>query len=163
MIALFPNQTAWTDETCHYVVAIDGFRRALLAGPYRTHEEAEAVLDAATHWALHVSGDPDAGIYRYAVSSSFQGHSRSILGEIRTQALEGLTRFDGYEIAPCLRHEEPDSPGRFYNEACEAAEADVWSLYGRIPGQGVEAIGDFDTREHAEEVYARITGERYGR
>jgi hypothetical protein len=31
-----PKQTAWTEETCHYVVAIDGFRHALLAGPYRT-------------------------------------------------------------------------------------------------------------------------------
>jgi len=29
------------------------------------------------------------------------------------------------------------------------------------PGQGAEAIGDFDTSEHAEEVFARITGRSY--
>src|SRR5262249_41127367 len=36
--------------------------------------------------------------------------------------------------------------------------ADVWTLYGHIDGEGVEAIGDFATREHAEEVFRRITG-----
>jgi hypothetical protein len=44
---------------------------------------------------------------------------------------------------------------------CEPHEADVWTLYGHIPWRGIEAIGDFDTREHAEEVYARITGVPY--
>jgi len=72
-----------------------------------------------------------------------------------------LIRFDGYEIAPCRKIEEPDSPGKFYFEQCEPAEADVWTLYGHIPGQGVETIGDFLTREHAEEIYTRITGEPY--
>jgi hypothetical protein len=71
------------------------------------------------------------------------------------------TRFDDYEIQPCRRFEEPDSPGRFYFESCNADDADVWTLYGHIPGQGGEAIGDFDTLQHAEEVFARITGRRY--
>jgi hypothetical protein len=66
--------------------------------------------------------------------------------------------FDNYEISPCRRYEEPDSPGKFYFEVCEPEEADVWTLYGHIPGEGVQAIGDFDTREHAEEVFFRITG-----
>lgn len=66
--------------------------------------------------------------------------------------------FDNYEISPCRRYEEPDSPGKFYFEVCDPDEADVWTLYGHIPGQGVQAIGDFDTREHAEEVFERITG-----
>ena len=70
-------------------------------------------------------------------------------------------RFDGYEIAPCQRFEEPDSPGKFYFEQCEPHEAHVWTLYGHIPRQGVEAIGDFATRQHAEEIHARITGRPY--
>lgn len=41
---------------------------------------------------------------------------------------------------------------------CEPHEADVWTLYGHINGEGVQAIGDFATREHAEEVFFRITG-----
>ena len=54
---------------------------------------------------------------------------------------------------------------RAKNRYCEQVpddEARFWSLYGHIPGQGVDCIGDFKTREHAEEVYARITGKRYG-
>lgn len=70
-------------------------------------------------------------------------------------------RFDDYEISPCRRYEEPDSPGRFTFEPCEPREADVWTLYGHVTGEGVQAIGDFDTREHAEEVFARISGRRY--
>lgn len=70
-------------------------------------------------------------------------------------------RFDDYEISPCRRYEEPDSPGWFTFEPCEPREADVWTLYGHVTGEGVQAIGDFVTREHAEEVFARITGRRY--
>jgi hypothetical protein len=73
------------------------------------------------------------------------------------------TRFDAYEIAPCQRFREEGEGDRFYYEPCEPEEADVWTLYGHIPGQGAEAIGDFTSCELAEEVYARITGERYGR
>ena len=71
------------------------------------------------------------------------------------------TQFDDYEIAPCRRLREDGERVRFYYESCEPHEADVWTLYGHIPGQGVQAIGDFDTREHAEEAFARITGRRY--
>jgi hypothetical protein len=66
--------------------------------------------------------------------------------------------FDNYEISPCRRYEEPDSPGKFYFEVCDPAEADVWTLYGHIPGQGVQAIGDFSKHGYAEEAFQRITG-----
>jgi hypothetical protein len=66
--------------------------------------------------------------------------------------------YDNYEISPCRRYEEPDSPGQFYFEVCEPHEADVWTLYGHIPGEGVQAIGDFSKREYAEETFQRITG-----
>jgi hypothetical protein len=66
--------------------------------------------------------------------------------------------FDNYEISPCTRFEEPEKPGHFYFEVCKPEEADVWTLYGHINGEGVQAIGDFDTREHAEEAFQRITG-----
>jgi hypothetical protein len=66
--------------------------------------------------------------------------------------------FDNYEISPCRRYEEPDLPGTFYFEVCHPAEADVWTLYGHIPGEGVQAIGDFSKREYAEESFQRITG-----
>jgi len=69
--------------------------------------------------------------------------------------------FDNYEISTCKRFEEPDSPGRFYFEVCEPHEADVWTLYGHITGEGVQAIGDFASRQAAEEVYFRITGLKF--
>jgi hypothetical protein len=69
--------------------------------------------------------------------------------------------YDNYEISPCKRYDEPESPGRFYFELCEPEDADVWTIYGHINGQGVEAIGDFATREAAVEVYSRITGQPF--
>ena len=71
---------------------------------------------------------------------------------------DAMKVYDNYEISPCRRFEETDSPGKFYFEVCEPDAADVWTLYGHINGDGVEAIGDFSTREHAEQVYSRITG-----
>lgn len=73
------------------------------------------------------------------------------------------TRFNGYEIQPCRRYRESDEPDRAFVEPCEPFEADFWTVYGHIPGEGIQAIGDFDSREHAEEVYARITGRPYQR
>jgi hypothetical protein len=70
--------------------------------------------------------------------------------------------YDNYEISPCRHCEEPGKPGHQYFEVCEPQEADVWTLYGHLEGQGVEAIGDFSSREAAEDVYYRITGEAYG-
>ena len=52
----------------------------------------------------------------------------------------GLTCFDDYEIH---------------------AEAEVWRLYGHIPGQGLECIGNFKTQSQAEEIYTHITGRPY--
>jgi hypothetical protein len=74
------------------------------------------------------------------------------------------TPFDNYEIhgmkrLPCQGQEE-EPVGRIIND-CEQvsdAEAQFWSLFGHIPGQGLDCIGDFATREHAEEILARITG-----
>jgi hypothetical protein len=70
--------------------------------------------------------------------------------------------YDNYEISPCRRYEEPDSPGKFYFEVCDTEEADVWTLYGHIPGEGVQAIGDFSKREYAEETFQRIIGIPFG-
>jgi hypothetical protein len=71
-----------------------------------------------------------------------------------------IVPFDEYEI-----HGVPELRGADGTRYCEPApddEAHFWSLYGHIPGQGLECIGDFKTRQQAEEVYARITGRRYG-
>jgi hypothetical protein len=46
-------------------------------------------------------------------------------------------------------------------EQVDDGEAEFFSLYGHIPGEGYQCIGDFKSREVAETVYARITGRRY--
>ena len=68
------------------------------------------------------------------------------------------TRFDGYEIHGVR---EFDDGGGKYCEQVPDDEAEFWSLYGHIPGAGLECIGDFKTRALAEEIYERITEERY--
>lgn len=69
-------------------------------------------------------------------------------------------RYDAYEIHPCREYEQIGEDGTAwrFTEPCEAEEAQFWTLYGHIPGEGVEAIGDYRTREDAEAVLCRITG-----
>ena len=40
-----------------------------------------------------------------------------------------------------------------YVEQCTDDEADFWTLFGHINGQGVEAIGDFSSREAARRSF----------
>jgi hypothetical protein len=78
------------------------------------------------------------------------------------------TPFDDYEIHGMTRltdipGQEEEPAGRLIDN-CEQVsdnDAEFWSLFGHIPGQGIDCIGDFATREHAEEIFARITGRRY--
>jgi hypothetical protein len=92
-----------------------------------------------------------------ALEAAFDAGARMSL-----HAEPGLpVRFDAYEIQPCHRYFDADEPDLAFVEPCEPYEADFWTVYGHIPGEGVQAIGDFDTNEHAEEVFARITGRSY--
>jgi hypothetical protein len=70
--------------------------------------------------------------------------------------------YDNYEISGCLRLDDagiPDPSGK-YTETCDDSEAEFWTLYGHIKGEA-EAIGDFNSREAAEEIYYRITGQEF--
>ncbi len=79
------------------------------------------------------------------------------------------TPFDDYEIHGVKRFDavpgqEQEPQGKViagHYEQVDDADADFWSLFGHIPGQGLDCIGDFPTRRHAEEIFARITGRRY--
>ena len=97
-----------------------------------------------------------------ALKAAFDaGAAASVSGPIPIPADTDLpVRFDDYEVHGVY---EFSDDGRSFSEQVPDEEAGFWSLYGHIPGQGVECIGDFKTRGHAEEVYARITGRKYGR
>lgn len=60
-------------------------------------------------------------------------------------------RFDNYEV-----HGVKEWDGDC--EQVPDEEAHFWTLYGHIPDQGLEAIGDFISRKAAEDVMERITG-----
>ena len=63
--------------------------------------------------------------------------------------------FDAYEIHGC-RYSNPENPLKVGEtadvEQCEYSEADFFSLYGHLPGLGLECIGDFVSREAAERI-----------
>lgn len=65
--------------------------------------------------------------------------------------------YDNYEISGCAESSE------YPYEVEQVADSDArfWTLYGHISGEGLEAIGDFATREAAEHVYTRITGQPF--
>jgi hypothetical protein len=75
--------------------------------------------------------------------------------------------FDGYEIHSMKRlvdngsGEKPGGPVIEHCEMVDDDEAEFWSLFRHIPGHGLDCIGDFATRQHAEEIFARITGHSY--
>jgi hypothetical protein len=84
-------------------------------------------------------------------------------------AATGLpTPFDDYEIHGVRRIDaisgQEESKGQViagHYDQVDDSEAEFWSLFGHIPGQGLDCIGDFTSRELAEEIFARITGRRY--
>jgi hypothetical protein len=70
------------------------------------------------------------------------------------------TPFDDYEVHGVKEFHE--AAVRWCEQVSDR-EAEFWSLFGHIPGEGLDCIGDFKTRQHAEEIYARITGRSYRR
>jgi len=69
--------------------------------------------------------------------------------------------FDAYEIHGVVQFHESDG-SRYCEPACDD-KAHFWTLYGHLPGERLICIGDFPSREQAEEIYARITGQLYAR
>ena len=78
---MFDKYTAWTQHPCYYIIAIKGFHRSWLAGPYKTQEEAEKSFQHVQSWALLKSGDKHAQNYEYSICQHDNGETRSILGE----------------------------------------------------------------------------------
>src|SRR5262245_45987612 len=73
-----------------------------------------------------------------------------------------IARFDNFEIEPRIAHWEDGDPRRPDHIICEEHEADLWRLCGTRHGQDSVCIGEYATRALAEDVYAGITGRRYG-
>ncbi len=61
------------------------------------------------------------------------------------------TRFDGFEIHPCLMAGE-DEHGQVLLEQCDEEDPalSVWSVYGHRVAGGLECLADFEGRQQAE-------------
>jgi hypothetical protein len=71
--------------------------------------------------------------------------------------------YDAYEIHPCCAIEPPDGcekePDMEYVETCDEDHPNIvcWSLYGHLPGTGIQCIGDYATRGEAEHMWSKLT------
>lgn len=69
--------------------------------------------------------------------------------------------FDAIELAPVAVYEDGECEP--YESLADIPKAEVhqvlWSIYGHTPGEGVQCIGDFTTRDHALEVIRRLLGD----
>ena len=67
----------WTDEPCYYVSVVDGPKFGVLAGPFRTHQEALDMVDNAREAAN--DADPWAAFYAFGTVKMSSGHHCGIL------------------------------------------------------------------------------------
>lgn len=67
-----------------------------------------------------------------------------------------MQTFEGYEIKP-FRLFDNGTSGGIAIEECVPDQAEFWTLFGKEGGRA-EPIGDFDTRQDAEQLYRRISG-----
>jgi hypothetical protein len=142
------------------------FRVAVIERALAYYEvEAESPRDAAESWAdgefydcddeaLDTEGPtivrerhPD-GTWRRVPPSEWQDPPEAV-------------RFDDFEIEPRLRHWADGDPEMPDHLVCEEHEADLWRLYGTMPGRDAICIGEYPTRALAEMIYAGITGRPY--
>ena len=85
----------WTDAECYYIDAVDAGRVALLLGPYRTLEAAQADLDKLRGQIVDecCRRDAKAWFYAYGTSKWKTGHRDGMLNEVFSPG-----RWDGNEI-----------------------------------------------------------------
>ena len=70
----------WIDGPCYYVSAIDAGRVAIIAGPFKTHQEAKDQVNAARRTADAI--DPRAHFYAFGTCKMQNGHTE---GKLNTQ------------------------------------------------------------------------------
>lgn len=69
----------WTDDPCFYVSVVDGPKFALLAGPFRSHQEAlDLVRKASDEAEKH---DPRAVFYAFGTVKMMNGYRDGILNQ----------------------------------------------------------------------------------
>ena len=70
----------WTDEECYYISIKDGKRRALVVGPFKTHDEALGLVCKAMVAGREV--DPASHFYAWGTAKRANGHHEGIMNKI---------------------------------------------------------------------------------
>ena len=63
---------SWADDECFYVSIVDGPRFALMAGPFRTHQEALNLVDKANDIGREI--DPASHFYGWGTVKMANGY-----------------------------------------------------------------------------------------
>ena len=103
---------------------------------------------------------PKGSVYDFAVATI-----ATATGKTEWDSAPEIARFDSFEIEARIRHWEDGDPYRPDHIPCdsdEEHEATCGASDGARPGQHSVCIGEYATRAIAEDVYAGITGRRYG-
>ncbi|MBO8128230.1 MAG: hypothetical protein H0Z39_03400 [Peptococcaceae bacterium] len=69
----------WINGPCFYVSCVDGDKFVLLAGPFRTHQEALDLVDKAAKLACKL--DRKAAFYSFGTVKMADGHKQGILNK----------------------------------------------------------------------------------
>lgn len=67
----------WTDNPCYYVDCINGPKVAMIAGPFKTKEEAKLMLNPARDLGCKV--DPKAWFYNWGTCKRDNGYRQGVL------------------------------------------------------------------------------------
>lgn len=140
-------QQLYTVKVTRVILAanLDEARQLALAGDnpqdVETVEPIQGLFDIPQGWA-------DATPYGSEAQTTLQ---------CLVAQLAADTRFDGFEIHPCLSAGE-DEQGQIILEQCEEDDPalSVWSVYGHLVVGGLECLADFDHRQPAEEFRDQI-------
>lgn len=60
--------------------------------------------------------------------------------------------FDAFELQPVKKVGEVAEGSEAW-EVCEEDDAEMWSVYIHVPGEGLQCIADCETKESAEKLY----------
>lgn len=140
-------QQLYTVKVTRVILAgnLDEARQLALAGEnpqdVDTVEPIQGLFDVPQGWA-------DAIPYGSEAQTTLQCLVAQLAAE---------TRFDGFEIHPCLIVGE-DAQRQIILEQCEQDDPgiSVWSVYGHLVAGGLECLADFDQRQQAEQFRGQL-------
>ena len=70
----------WTDSACYYISVIDGAKYALVAGPFKNHEQALGLVEQAKK--VGYTRDPMSHFYAWGTCKRPNGYQEGVLNTL---------------------------------------------------------------------------------